>query len=115
MTDIQFFNTKSASREITNELLIWSYVYLFTNLENEPTCSSSLVLSTIPRHHGETGSFYATLLLRRGLLSTSSKEHFFHIDTWRSSEFVIRTYKFGLKRYTSTFYGKSSTKVIEIQ
>lgn len=88
MTDIQFFNTKSASGEITNELLIWSYVRLFTYLENEP--SSSLVLSTIPRHHGETGSFYATLLLRRGLLSTISKEHSFHIDTCRSSEFVIR-------------------------
>lgn len=57
MTDIQFFNTKSANGEITNELLIWSYVRLFTYLENEP--SSSLVLSTIPRHHGETGSFYA--------------------------------------------------------
>lgn len=113
MKDLPFLNTKSASRKATKELLIWSYVRLFTYLENEP--SSSLVLSTIPRHHGETGSFYATLLLRRGLLSTISKEHFFHMDTWRSSEFVIRTYKFGLKRYTSTFYGKSSTKVIEIQ
>lgn len=112
MTDIHFLNIKSANRKATNELLIWSYVCLFTYLESEP--SSSLVLSTIPRHHGETGSFYATLLLRRGLLSTISKEHFFHIDTCRSSEFVICTYKFGLKRYTSTFYGKSSTKVREI-
>lgn len=88
MKDLPFLNTKSASRKATKELLIWSYVRLFTYLENEP--SSSLVLSTIPRHHGETGSFYATLLLRRGLLSTISKEHSFHIDTCRSSEFVIR-------------------------
>lgn len=83
MKDLPFLNTKSANREITTELLIWSYVCLFTYLENEPTCSSSLVLSTIPRHHGETGSFYATLLLRRGLMSTSSKEHSFHTDERR--------------------------------
>lgn len=113
MKDLTCLNTKSTSRKATNELLIWSYLRLFTYLESEP--SSSLVLSTIPSHYGETGSFYATLLLRRGLLSTISKENFFHIDTCRSSEFVICTYKFGLKRYTSTFYGKSSTKVIEIQ
>lgn len=81
MKDLPFLNTKSASRKATNELLIWSYVRLFTYLENEP--SSSLVLSAIPTHHGETGSFYATLLLRRGLLSTSSKEHSFHTDERR--------------------------------
>lgn len=57
MKDLPFLNTKWASREATSELLIWSYIRLFTYLENEP--SSSLVLSTIPRHHGETGSFYA--------------------------------------------------------
>lgn len=57
MKDLPFLNTKSASRKVTKELLIWSYVRLFTYLENEP--SSSLVLSTIPRHHDETGSFYA--------------------------------------------------------
>lgn len=57
MTDLHFLNTKWASRKATNELLIWFYVRSFTYLENEP--SSSLVLSTIPRHHGETDSFYA--------------------------------------------------------
>lgn len=90
MTDIHFLNTKSASRKATNELLIWSYVCLFSYLENKP--SSSPVLSTIPRHHGETGSFYVLCYADVACcLRFQKNTAFIQTNVDRSSELVILT------------------------
>lgn len=90
MKDLPFLNTKSASRKVTKKLLICSYVRLFTYLENEP--SSSLVLSTIPRHHGETGSFYALHYSDVPCcLRFQKNTSFIQTNADRSSELVILT------------------------